>query len=169
VIWTPRNPAVSPPQREEDSLAADTANGTDVLFGGFEDASSNFGDTWRWGGTTWTQQHPATSPPARLDAAMATDPRTGNVVLFGGASGLALFGDTWTWNGATWTERHPATDLGVRSGATLATDADTGTVVPLCGASSARSRTRGWSASRSAPPRRETRRPATTSRSCSRE
>lgn len=130
VTWTQRNPAVSPPQREEASIAADTANATTVLFGGFENASSNFGDTWVWDGTTWEQQHPATSPPARLDAAMATDPVTGNVVLFGGGSpGFETFGDTWVWDGSTWTEQHPGMSPSPRRAAAIATDFASGRIV----------------------------------------
>jgi hypothetical protein len=76
-------------------MAYDAATGNVVLFGGGT-ASTNFGDTWTWDGSTWTKQDAKTSPPARHSASMAYDAATGNVVLFGGQGGVFL-GDTWTW------------------------------------------------------------------------
>ena len=90
-------------------MAADTAHGTIVLFGGLGQGPplASLADTWLWNGTTWTQAAPATSPSARLGHAMAYDSFRHRVVLFGGAGG-GFLNDTWEWDGTTWANVTPA-------------------------------------------------------------
>ncbi len=57
-IWTPRNPAHSPPPRREAAMAYDPVHRVVVLFGGHAGSAANlheFNDTWAWNGSDWTQ------------------------------------------------------------------------------------------------------------------
>lgn len=103
LVWTQLNPAVRPSARRRPAMAYDRARGECVLFGGGSGASTFFGDTWTWNGTTWTQKFPANAPSPRHGSAMAYDDARQVVVLFGGfvASGVDS-ADTWEWNGTNW-------------------------------------------------------------------
>ncbi len=110
-----------PPARFGAAMAADSARGTVVLFGGL-DKTTPLDDTWTWDGVSWTQHSPAVTPPARLLAGMVYDATRQQVVLFGGVGTHEVLGDTWTWDGSTWTERHPATSPPLRGGFGMAYD-----------------------------------------------
>ncbi len=104
VEYLPRT-TTAPVQRGWASMAYDSYDNIDVLFGGTSGATGNaLNDTWTWNGTAWTQESPTTSPAARQSANMAYLPGTG-MVLFGGDdnSGNSL-GDTWVYNGTTWSQ-----------------------------------------------------------------
>ena len=107
-------------------MAYDAANGTVVLFGGYN--GGQLGDTWTWNGSTWTQQSPAHSPAARSSSVMAYDAATQTVVLFSGSGGTNP-NDTWTWNGTDWTQQAPAHSPPYRYGAAMAYNAANGTIV----------------------------------------
>jgi hypothetical protein len=48
--WTKQDPATSLPSREQEAMAADPANGTVVLYGGWNPLKEAFRhDTWTWG------------------------------------------------------------------------------------------------------------------------
>ncbi len=109
-------------------MAYDPATANTVLFGGRDNGTLGFADTWTWDGTNWTQRFPTTSPPARTTASMAYDPATGNMVLFGGEN-TSEFADTWTWDGTNWTQRFPTTSPPARAITSMAYDAETGNMV----------------------------------------
>jgi len=75
-----------PAGRADAAIAYDEADGTVVMFGGFNNAGKVLGDTWIWDGSSWSEQHPSTSPPPLSEAVMAYDPATRELVLFGGSS-----------------------------------------------------------------------------------
>jgi hypothetical protein len=75
-----------------------------VLFGGVDQASTLYGDTWEWDGSSWSQKS-STGPAARRGHAMAA--LGGKVLLFGGRTATTFFADTWEWDGHTWTDRTP--------------------------------------------------------------
>lgn len=115
-----------PSSRYDGAMAYDAANGTTVLFGGFNGAE--LADTWTWNGVTWTKQSPVTSPPALRGASMVYDAATHDVVLFGGLSSNGLTSGTWTWHGSTWTQQ-VVSGPSARSEATMVYDANTNDVV----------------------------------------
>ena len=129
--WTEQSPATSPPARGAGSMSFDPANGTMVLFGGYDKPGNYLNDTWTWNGTTWTAQSPASSPSVRGYASMAYDSGTGQLVLFGGGTTpiVTELNDTWTWNGTTWMQQSPATSPSARATATMAYDSGTGQLV----------------------------------------
>jgi hypothetical protein len=123
---------ISPPGRQNDSLAFDPRHDDFVMFGG-KNATAIFGDTWILRGTTWTQVHPAHAPSARSGAAIVYDPATRQLLLFGGSGNLALGGgysnQTWVWTGCTWRQLHPATSPSPRHAADMIYDAATHDVI----------------------------------------
>ncbi len=136
-IWNGHNwhqvfPKVSPPPRDNASMAYDAGDREVVLFGGFG-ASGNaddLNDTWTWNGTTWSPRSPLTSPPVRCCGTMAYDAKTGDVVLFGGISpSITYFSDTWTWNGTNWHSMSPAESPSGRASPAMAFDGSIGKVM----------------------------------------
>jgi hypothetical protein len=116
-------PAPSP--RHGHAMAYDSTNGVTVLFGGINDSTGIFGDTWYWnnGAQQWTQQtFKPGGPGARSGHAMVYDSLAGVTVLYGGFDGGATyFGDTWT-NWTNWTQRATPIAPTARSGHAMAYD-----------------------------------------------
>jgi len=54
-FWIQESPANMPPARFGAAMAYDAAHGVAVLFGGEDDSSNRFSDTWLWDGANWTQ------------------------------------------------------------------------------------------------------------------
>jgi hypothetical protein len=129
--WTQKNPATSPPARQQHALAYDSARGRVVLFGGYGSGDGLLSDTWEWDGTDWTQKNPATSPPARYRHALAYDSARGRLVLFGGVGERSTFlsDASWEWDGTEWTQKNPVTKPPGREGHALAYDRGRGRVV----------------------------------------
>lgn len=101
----------TPAPRYGATLAANTTQL--ILFGGTNSAT-DFGDTWKWDGTTWTELNPGTmsTPMPRNRASMGYNSATGQMILFGGQYGgnpINYLGDTWNWDGSTWGEITPLT------------------------------------------------------------
>jgi len=97
----------SPPPRIDASIAYDSADGSVVMFGGYDGTTHTvYNDTWTFSGGHWAQVHPASSPPARDGAGMAGDDAYHAVVLFGGDSNitgsLTYFNDTWAYHAGQW-------------------------------------------------------------------
>jgi hypothetical protein len=134
--WTQQFPPVSPPARKIDTqgLSYDAANGTVLMFGGFNGTNENITllqDTWEWNGRakTWTQKFPAASPPP-TSPTLAYDARHGEALLFAGGSGDTTYlNQTWTWNGITWTQLFPDASPLPRALNSMAYDATIGYVV----------------------------------------
>jgi galactose oxidase-like protein len=119
--WTQLSPAISPPARESQAMAYDTAHGQTVLFGG-DGASGTLNDTWVWDGANWSQKFPGTSPSPRTTHAMAYDSLHHQVVLFGGFNAGAAVGETWLWDGTNWTLQHPTLSPSARFRSAMAFD-----------------------------------------------
>lgn len=104
--WTLESPATSPAARGSNGLAFDRMTGEIVLFGGYDNAATDFNDTWVWDGTNWMQKSPATSPPAGYGTNMVYSDALGKVVLMGGISnhGANELTQAWVWDGTDWTE-----------------------------------------------------------------
>ncbi len=68
-----------------------------LLYGGWNNSGSSYGDTWRWIGSRW-EEHTATGgvPAARYDHPM-TSLASGEVLLFGGHFGSSYLNDTWLY------------------------------------------------------------------------
>jgi hypothetical protein len=82
----------------------DSARNVVVVYGGLQNSSVKFTDTWEWDGQTWTE-HRVDGPGEREDAGMVYDAARGKVVLFGGASqNFEMMGDTWEWDGSAWAQ-----------------------------------------------------------------
>ncbi|MGO8995935.1 MAG: hypothetical protein ACLQVI_21690 [Polyangiaceae bacterium] len=138
--WTKMSPSTSPAARAGTRMVFDSGNQVSWLFGGTTcvlggcSTNTEYGDTWKWNGTTWAQQTPATSPTARDSFGMAFDTLRGTTVLFGG---YGSSGDTWEWNGTTWTQTTPTTSPVYRYDAPMAFDNALGKVVLFGGSTGA--------------------------------
>ena len=127
--WNQLSPANSPPSRFHHATAYDAQTQQVVLFGGQQNNTQFFNDTWLWNGNSWTQANPSASPSTRTAPAMVYDAANNTVVLFGGLDGSgSADGDTWVWNGSTWSEK-ATSGPSPRYSASMAYDAATGTVV----------------------------------------
>src|SRR6266851_4873958 len=133
--WVQATPTQAPPGRAYAAMTYDSLRGRTVLFGGSSNASSNFGATWEWDGSTWTLRAPAASPPARIWPAMAYDSFHRVTVLFGGSAQGVDLGDTWVFDGTTWTHLTPANSPSPRFGHAMAFDSVRNRVVLFGGRS----------------------------------
>lgn len=111
----------SPSPRYNASMAYNTNNRTDLLFGGVSSTGALLSDTWLFTNGTWAQvATTGLTPPARSGAGLAFDPVDNSFLLFGGMGASGALGDTWMFNGAAWSEiaantagLFPRTDLGL--------------------------------------------------------
>ena len=120
-------PATRPVARQYHAMAADSARGQIVLFGGVL-GQSPLGDTWLWDGQigNWIAPTVGVSPPARSAHGMIFDSIRQEVVLFGGQANNVMLGDTWVWDGTAWHARTPAMQPSPRLGVGFAFDAARG-------------------------------------------
>ena len=104
-IGAQKSPAASPPTRQYPVMVYDAARQNTVMFGGLNNVTGAFSDTWLWNGTTWTQAAPAASPSARVYPQMAYDAARQTVVLFAAETPAIRFRpDTWEWDGSNWNQ-----------------------------------------------------------------
>jgi hypothetical protein len=103
---------LSPPARQQASMAYDAVRERVVMFGGFVNGSgSESNDTWTFDGKKWTPIYAPQSPPADGPfTQMAYDAGRRLIVLFAVlvTAPKQLEAQTWTFDGATWTRRQPA-------------------------------------------------------------
>jgi hypothetical protein len=82
-------------------MAFDTTLGASVLFGGTNNNTGNFADTWTFDGANWTQMSPATLPAMRFYASFDYDSARGMIVMFAGGEGKSIgdiyLQDTWEY------------------------------------------------------------------------
>jgi hypothetical protein len=100
---------IGPPPRRSHAMAF-MGGGKVLLFGGLNDQTQPFGDTWEYDGysNTWTQVFPPASPDARGGHVMMYESDTGRALLFGGDVGFGpSFNDTWEYRCRTWTQVAP--------------------------------------------------------------
>ncbi len=109
--WTLRAPPdPGPGPRIWFQLSFDAARNKTLLFGGTQDGTVQFGDTWTWDGRTgaWTQINPPIHPNARQLYTLAYDSLRQVVLLQSGArtdsTGTAINDESWEWNGSTWAD-----------------------------------------------------------------
>jgi N-acetylneuraminic acid mutarotase len=107
--WTDQAPTLAPSGRYGQAMAS--LGGDQVLlFGGTEDGTGWFGDTWIYdlSDNTWTAMGPASAPSARYIHGMASVGE-GKVLLFGGTSSMGYMSDTWVYDviSNTWTLQSP--------------------------------------------------------------
>jgi cysteine-rich repeat protein len=109
--WAHRTSLLQPAPRLSHAMAYDARRERGVLFGGNNNGTLSFADTWEWDGTRWDLAGGQVAPPARSNHAMAYDADRGVVVLFGGRSSIMppYHADTWEWDGTRWQQR---TDVG---------------------------------------------------------
>lgn len=119
-----------PSGREGAAMAGDVAGNQAILFGG-RDATSYFGDTWRFNETpeTWQRLSPVASPPPLAFAAATWMTANDSLLLFGGedASGGAM-GATWSFSHGNWTQVPTTLSPSPRWGASMAYDPTEGLV-----------------------------------------
>ena len=104
--WTKLTPRHAPPSRILGSAVFDAADRYVMLFGGYGQIGSTFGnlnDTWKFVNGTWKNITPPVGPTPRFGSSMAYDAADGYVVLFGGATGGGDQDDTWTYSHGIWT------------------------------------------------------------------
>ena len=97
----------NPEARWAHHMAFQAHRGTVLLFGGTNENTDKFNDTWEWNGVSWRELSPIVAPSGRSHGAIAYDSLNAEVVLFGGHDGSSL-NDTWTFDGSNWTEETPA-------------------------------------------------------------
>ncbi len=119
-----------PSSRSEHGMAYDSSQNRTLLFGG-GDATTRFGDTWAWNGSTWTMVANS-GPSPRRDFAMAFDRARNRLVLFGGDDGTSR-GDTWEFVNGSWIPQVFASGPQARRSHAMAFDATTGTIVMFGG------------------------------------
>ncbi|MFN7973693.1 MAG: hypothetical protein U0166_15310 [Acidobacteriota bacterium] len=91
-------------RRYVSSVAYDSARGTTVLFGGWND-SVDFNETWEFDGTTWTQKATPAQLTPRRDCVMAYDSVRQKIVLYGGGDRNGTqYDETWEYDGTSWTQ-----------------------------------------------------------------
>jgi hypothetical protein len=82
-------------------IAFDTNLGASVLFGGTNNNTGNFADTWIFDGNNWSQMNPGTIPPMRFYTSYDYDSEGGMIVMFGGGEGKSVgdiyLQDTWEY------------------------------------------------------------------------
>lgn len=100
--WFRKNPAVSPPARQQHAMAYDPIRRQVVMFGGWGPGSVYLNDTWTWDGTNWTQHIVPLPPEGRFDHRMVFDAGRGFVVMYGGIGANGVLSETWAWNGTDW-------------------------------------------------------------------
>lgn len=96
-----RLPAFGPGRRVQPGLAADTARGVLVLYGG-NDAQGPLHDTWEFDGQQW-QQRGSGFPPVD-EPRLVFDVRRGRSVLVGTGLGVR---ELWEWDGQNWHSTAP--------------------------------------------------------------
>ncbi|MCA8948127.1 MAG: hypothetical protein KDE27_01415 [Planctomycetes bacterium] len=108
VDWLQRQPATSPPPRQNAAMAYDPGRGVTVLFGGV-DGGTTLGDHWEWNGVNWAQPSLGSLPTARRRAQLAYDAGRNRMVLYGGVgpqNGLPFFDpQPWEFDGQQWSQQ----------------------------------------------------------------
>jgi hypothetical protein len=114
--WTQLSPAPGPAARDSFGLAYDPGTNALILFGGFNDAGTNYNDVWvlsnanGMGGTpAWTQLSPMPGPTPRNSVSATYDTATNTMTIFGGdeANG-SLVNEAWVLSNANGTGGTPA-------------------------------------------------------------
>lgn len=131
-VWRRQHPATSPPPREFAYMAYDPATSRVILFGGtscmlptptqptgcdYQEAQTNYHDTWSWDGRNWSQIHTSSAPAVQHftgdNGAMDADVAHGDLVLVTWPTGSQQSQvETWRLHGADWQQLSPAHPVG---------------------------------------------------------
>lgn len=98
--WTQITTTTQPSPRHRPKMVYDAARTRMVLFGGTDNCTTPYNDTWEYSAGTWTFVATPTAPAARHAHDMAYDGARQEVLLFGGDLNPlagAFVGDTWTF------------------------------------------------------------------------
>lgn len=95
----------APVVRARFALAYDNVSGSVYLFGGRNEEDVQFGDFWKWNGTTWQEIRVASAPAPRAAATMEAGPE--GVVLYGGVTAQGPSNEMWIWNNTEWKRLSP--------------------------------------------------------------
>jgi PKD repeat protein len=110
-------------------------DGSVLIFGGWDEASTRYNDTWRStnNGSTWVRQNASSGWIKRQGATGVALP-DGSVLLIGGSDGSNFINDTWrsTDKGVTWTKVNNSGSWEPRAFLTSSTMSD-GSVVIMGG------------------------------------
>jgi hypothetical protein len=156
--WVQKNPAVSPPPRNNARMVYDSKRHRVLLAGGWGHDPANYADggamkdgpmndLWAWDGNNWSPVVTATSPPRRTTFGMAYEANRDRVVVFGGwgvisgtlpycddgAKNCNRLGDTWEFDGANWAMITTTAAPEARVGMAFASDALRGHAVGFGG------------------------------------
>jgi hypothetical protein len=133
----------SPGRLDLPSMAYDPVTGTDVLFGGYEDArGAETGDsnaTWSYSDAVWSELSPSTSPPNASGATMAYDPDANAFVLVPPDFTYGYDSDppaaTWEFANGTWSQLATSVVGGppATQEAAMAYDPDSGALIRFGG------------------------------------
>ena len=91
-----------PTWRNWAAAAYDSTRDVLIIYGGLQNPTNKFDETWEWNGEQWTE-FIVPGPSLREGSLMAYDATRAQTILFGGAVDLDIQGDTWAWNGSQWT------------------------------------------------------------------
>lgn len=120
-IWTPMNPAVSPPGMYFQPMGYDAIADRVVMTG--SNANEITLDTWLYdyNTNTWEARTTAEVPQVRDWSTMVYAAETDRLILFGGY-GANVMNDTWNYDciANSWTEVTPTTSPSSRSGHAMA-------------------------------------------------
>lgn len=101
--WHQLQSIVSPPPREDATMAFDPVRRVVVLFGGSADAGFAC-DTWTMdpATATWTERATSDHPACRSSAELLFKADRGDALLSGGVNNAGELHDAWLWNGSEW-------------------------------------------------------------------
>ena len=132
--WEERHPPISPPARQEASMAYDPVRETLVLAGGCgagacgRPGSNVLTDLWEWDGDHWKQRRPPTPLPLQRPQ-LAYDPGRDVVLAFGNeGNDDHVLPAVWAWDRQDWHRLDPVDEPPARAGAPLVLDAARGRV-----------------------------------------
>jgi hypothetical protein len=111
-IWTEMSPATAPEARFSSRMVYDSESDRMILFGGLDEGTTYFDDTWAYdfNSDTWENIPTTTQPSQRCENSLTYDSESDKVVLFGGAKFTATYEDTWLfdYNTMNWTNMAPS-------------------------------------------------------------
>lgn len=109
--WTQMKPSSSPSKRSAADMVYDTESDRAILFGGADQISWDFNDTWAYDYNSNIWMEMAKGPAKHLGSRLAYDSESDRIILFGGLDidKWLLYNDTWAYdfNSNTWTELKP--------------------------------------------------------------
>ena len=106
--WRRITPPTAPTGRRYNNMVYDPVAGVCVHYGGYNNSSFGFQDTYLWDGASWqaSSVHPGSRSASPL-AYFAASP--GGVLQYGGAYNTTAYDQTWLRSGGSWSQLAPPT------------------------------------------------------------